>query len=214
MAKQTDCPVLEPYNPLDKKHVGESIQNALLASDICPLPPKPFIGAGVYALYYLGDFLAYRDLAEANRISCTYPIYIGKAVPRGARKGGWDDKPGKDLYNRLLQHAQSIEAAINLRLEDFRCQFLSVDSIWIPLTESLMIDRFQPVWNCLIDGFGNHDPGAGRQKGSVPMWDCLHPGRKWAEGLKPSALEPENLQIRIMEYLARIKTHETGQNPV
>ena len=76
-------------------------------------------------------------------------------------------------------------AATNLNIQDFYCRFLSVDDIWIPLTESLMIERFKPVWNVILDGFGNHDPGSGRHKGKMTMWDCLHPGRAWAAKLQP-----------------------------
>lgn len=67
MAKKSDYPVFEPFNPLDKRHLGASVANALLESETYPLPPEPFIGAGVYALYYLGDFPAYEVLAEVNR---------------------------------------------------------------------------------------------------------------------------------------------------
>ena len=155
MAKKSDYPVFEPFNPLDKRHLGASVANALLESDIYRLPPEPFIGAGVYALYYVGDFPAYEVLAEVNRndqFAC--PIYVGKAVPDGARKGGQGDDvdPGTALYKRLNDHAKSVDAAANLRLEDFYCQFLSVDDIWIPLTESLLIERFKPVWNRVLDG--------------------------------------------------------------
>lgn len=45
MAKKSDYPVFEPFNPLDKRHLGASVANALLESDIYPLPPEPFIGA-------------------------------------------------------------------------------------------------------------------------------------------------------------------------
>ena len=34
MAKKTDYPVFEPFNPLDKRHLGASVANALLESDI------------------------------------------------------------------------------------------------------------------------------------------------------------------------------------
>ena len=141
MAKKSDYPVFEPFNPLDKRHLGASVANALLESETYPLPPEPFIGAGVYALYYLGDFPAYEVLAEVNRngqYAC--PIYVGKAVPDGARKGGQGDDvdPGTALFKRLTDHAKSLDAATNLKLEDFRCRFLSVDDIWIPLTESLV----------------------------------------------------------------------------
>jgi len=30
------------------------------------------------------------------------------------------------------------------------------------------------VWNVVIDGFGNHDPGAGRYNGERTRWDTLH----------------------------------------
>ena len=84
-----DIPVLTPYNPLDKRHLGEQVAEALLAQDIQPLPPSRFIGAGVYALYYIGDHPAYAALAEVNRDDqYLCPIYVGKAVPEGARKGG------------------------------------------------------------------------------------------------------------------------------
>ena len=47
--------------------------------------------------------------------------------------------------------------------------------------ESLLISTFKPVWNRMLDGFGNHDPGAGRYNGLRPLWDLLHPGRSWAD---------------------------------
>lgn len=205
MANRNGYPVYPPFNPLDKRNLGESAANALLESEVFPLPPEPFIGAGVYALYYTGNFPAYEVLTEVNRngqFAC--PIYVGKAVPDGARKGGQgnDVDPGTALYKRLNDHAKSVTAARNLNIEDFHCRFLSVDDIWIPLTESLMIERFKPVWNVVLDGFGNHDPGSGRHRGKMPMWDCLHPGRAWAERLQSCALTAEELERRVRDYLA------------
>jgi hypothetical protein len=84
-----DRPAIKPFNPLDKRNLGESVADALLRMEVQPLPPEPFVGAGVYALYYTGAFSAYRQLSEVNkdgRYRC--PIYVGKAVPAGARKGG------------------------------------------------------------------------------------------------------------------------------
>lgn len=205
MPNKNDFPIYPPFNPLDKRHLGESAATALLASEIFNLPPEAFIGAGVYALYYIGDFPAYCALSEINKngqFSC--PIYVGKAVPEGARKGGQgeDVNPGTALYKRLNDHAKSITAAINLELSDFYCRFLSVDDIWIPLTESLLIERFRPVWNRVLDGFGNHDPGKGRLRGKMPPWDCLHPGRPWAKHLQPCAYTCEELGTRVVEYLS------------
>jgi hypothetical protein len=84
-----DKPVSTSFNPLDKRNLGKSIADALLQTAPSPLPPEPFTGAGAYALYYTGSFSAYGRLSEMNRdgrFLC--PIYVGRAVPAGARKGG------------------------------------------------------------------------------------------------------------------------------
>jgi len=130
------------------------------------------------------------------------PIYVGKAVPAGARKGGFglDAAPGTVLYGRLAQHADSIQQVKNLDLADFRCRYLTVDDIWIPLGESLLIQTFSPVWNHLIDGFGNHDPGKGRHEGQMPSWDVLHPGRAWAGKLQQNRRSADELLAAIAEF--------------
>ena len=179
-----------PFNPLDKKNLGSSVREALLNQPRTPLPlGEKFIGAGVYAIYYQGPFAPYLPIAERNLRDNgrDVPIYVGKAVPKGARKGGFglDSAPGTVLYDRLAEHCESISLAANLELSDFFCRFLTVDDIWIPLGENLLIETFTPLWNRLIDGFGNHDPGSGRHNGKVPTWDVLHPGREWAKKLKP-----------------------------
>ncbi len=139
-----------PYNPLDKTRLGESVAKALLSQTVGNLPPESFKGAGIYALYYIGDFAAYRKIAEKNRSNrWAAPIYVGKAVPPGARKGGYGlgESPGDVLYRRLREHADSIKQTKNLSLDDFRCRYLVVDDIWIPLGESLLISMFSPLWN-------------------------------------------------------------------
>lgn len=179
-------PIIEPYNPLDKKNIGNSISNELMSHDIQLLPPKPFIGAGVYAIFYIGNNDIYKALADYNKTyNCAWPIYVGKAVPQGARKGvlGIDESQGQALQKRLGDHAKSIIEAKDLNLEDFRCRFIVIDDVWIPLAELLMISRYRPVWNSLIDGFGNHDPGSGRKGQVQSPWDMLHPGRQWAKKL-------------------------------
>jgi hypothetical protein len=180
--------ITEPFNPLHKKHLGSSVAEAMLAKPVEPLPPeKPFRGAGIYAIYYMGDFPAYKPIADKNKnnkFGC--PIYIGKAVRKGARKGDFslDASPGSVLYQRLRNHGKSIERTHNLKLKDFRCRYLTVDDIWIPLGESLLIEMFAPLWNKIVDGFGNNDPGSGRYNQRVSSWDILHPGRTWGSKLK------------------------------
>jgi hypothetical protein len=167
-----NVPRIEPYNPLDKRNLGESITDAILKTRPSPLPPDPFIGAGVYALYYVGDFPAYAKLAEKNRDGkYLCPIYIWKAVPSGARKSGLglEVEHGQALFKRLAEHTDSIKSANNIELADFYCRYLAVDDVWIPLAETMLIERFKPVWNRVLDGFGNHDPGSGRHKGKMPQ---------------------------------------------
>lgn len=174
----------QPFNPLDKENLGISVSNALLETAMVPLADmQKFKGAGIYALYYKGGMKAYAPLVSANlSLSKEIPIYVGKAVPAGARKGGVvDSSKSTSLYSRLTKHLQSINEAQNLDSADFYCRYLVVDDIWIPLGESLMIAMFSPVWNQFLDGFGNNDPGRGRYKQERSRWDVLHQGRPWAE---------------------------------
>lgn len=194
-----------PFNPLDKKNLGASVAEAMLASPAHPLGALPeFTGAGIYALYYRGKFPAYAEIAKRNQAHrFGAPIYVGKAVPAGARKGG-DLAPsasGKSLLNRLNEHADSIRSVKNLDLADFFYRYLVVDDIWIPLGESLLIARYSPVWNSLIDGFGNHDPGKGRYNGMRPRWDVLHPGRSWAEKCKARPETAKDIARDVVAYL-------------
>lgn len=200
---RSTTPVYPPYNPLDKRNIGNSIAAKMIASEAYSLPPKPFVAAGVYALYYQGDHSCYRKLVQLNQGLLRYPIYVGKAIPSGGRKGGrlCEVDPGQALYKRLNDHAKSIKAVENLRLEDFCYRFISVDEIWIALTENLLIEMFQPVWNCVLDGFGNHNPGKGRHSGKISSWDCVHPGRGWADKLQPCDITKEILEKRVKEYL-------------
>lgn len=154
------------------------------------MPPPKFVGAGIYMIYYTGDFELYQPIASANSgRKFNQPIYVGKATPAGSRKGGkgLDTPHGEALWKRLDDHAESIEAATNLRLADFRIRWLVVDEVFIQLGETLLISHYKPLWNIVIDGFGNHAPGKGRKGGKKPLWDVLHPGRKWAKKLKAAA---------------------------
>lgn len=194
-----------PFNPLEKVRLAESVANALLLAEIEPLPPEPFVGAGIYAIYYAGDFPAYAPLAAANADGkWSWPIYIGQAQSEGGRKGLIDPSAvtGTRLRSRLVQHGKSIEQATNLRVEDFACRYLVVEDVWIDLGESLLISSFSPVWNQVVEGFGNHDPGKGRHKGARPVWDTLHPGRGWADRLGPSVVTLSEIEARIVEHLA------------
>lgn len=194
-----------PFNPLDKKNLGASVAEAMLVGAVHPLGKlDEFNGAGIYALYYTGKFTPYKRIADLNKEKkWAAPIYVGKAVAAGARKGG-GNVPGtktKALYGRLIEHAESIQETGNLNLADFFCRYLVVDDIWIPLGESLLIARYSPVWNSLIDGFGNHDPGKGRYNGMRPRWDVLHPGRAWADKCRERPETAATISQEVEEYL-------------
>jgi hypothetical protein len=131
---------------------------------------------------------------------------VGKAVPSGARKGAKSSDPSKALYLRLRQHRDSIEAAENLRPEDFLCRYLAVTPLWITMAERLLIEDFQPLWNVCIEGFGLHDPGKGRYQGQRSWWDILHPGRTWATRLQETRGKAE-ARKRVKDFL---KDHKPG----
>ena len=194
-----------PFNPLDKKNLGASVAIAMLAGKVHPLGDlAKFKGAGIYAIYYAGAFPAYSELSKRNSEGkFNAPIYVGKAVPSGARKGidVSQGASGYALYKRLVEHAESIRAASNLDIADFCYRCLVVDDVWIPLGESLLIAHFSPVWNAVIDGFGNHDPGKGRYQGMRPRWDVLHPGRGWAEKCKERPETPTDITRDVESYL-------------
>jgi len=205
---------LIPFNPLDKRNLGASVAEALLAQQVHPLGELPaFAGAGIYAIYYSGEFAPYAQIARLNRAGAfRLPIYVGKAVPPGARTGTQVElSAGKAVYKRLKEHADSIKAADNLDIEDFHCRFLVVDDIWIPLGESLLIARFTPLWNSLIDGFGNHNPGKGRHAGMRPRWDVLHPGREWALRLAERPESTQQIAQDAQTYLRVLPTCLAGR---
>ncbi len=173
----------EAYDPLDYDNLANSVVTALLGKGISPLPPaESFAGSGVYAIYYMGDLPCYSHISSPR---CKVPIYVGKAIPSGGRKGSKarGNTPGKELFWRLKQHATSIKQTGNLKPDEFKCRYLVVERVWIELAEKFLVGHFHPVWNTVLDGFGNHNVGEGRTKGARPRWDILHPGRPWADGL-------------------------------
>lgn len=169
------------YNPLDYANLTRNCVIELMRRGPFALPlGAQFAGAGVYALFYTGTAKMY---AKVRSDDATWPVYVGKAVPPGARKGGIA-RQSRALYSRIGEHAKSIDAATNLRTEDFLCRYLVVTPLWITMAERFLIDHYKPIWNVCVEGFGNHDPGSGRHEGEITWWDVLHPGRAWAAKLR------------------------------
>jgi hypothetical protein len=197
----------KPFNPLSKDSLGRSLTQAFLKSTIHPLPPRErFSGAGVYSLYYSGGLPIYKELIERNSVSeIATPIYVGKAVPSGSRKGGtdFDSATGFALHIRLRMHTESIRQTEELDIGDFQCRYLIVDDVWIPLAESLLIRKFRPLWNVVIDGFGNNPQGKGRKDQKMSPWDVMHAGRKRAEQLKPGVKSKEEIEAEIAAFFQK-----------
>lgn len=173
---------------------------------IQPLPPvEKFEGAGVYAIYYIGKNKLYRSLHEINRLEYKQPIYVGKAVPAGWRQSRIGHSSSLELYRRLLDHYKSLTKAENLLSGDFLCRFMILEdgaSSLAGSVESALIKHYKPLWNCLIDGFGNHDPGKGRYSQKISDWDILHPGREWALKCAASDITERHLSQMVKAFFA------------
>lgn len=202
-----------------KKHVyqndafAELVKDAVRFFNGTPVlslpPPETFLGTGVYALYYTGKNPLYTKYAELNRLSYGYPIYVGKAVPKGWRQSRISDAIGtqsRELLSRLREHSRSITVGEGLSIEDFSCRFVIFEqesSDMISTIEAALIKLNIPLWNTALDGFGNHDPGKGRYEQAKSDWDVIHSGRTWA--VKCNGLAKEKATI-----LANIENHLQG----
>lgn len=193
------------FNPLSYGAIQDSLSQALMDAELIPLGDvERFEGNGVYALFYNGPFQAYRVISSPKGET---PVYVGKAAPF-TRKGEelsamqlLGAYGGTSLFTRMRNHRASIEAAENLEVDDFQVRLLVLSYIWVPLAETSVISRYQPVWNTIVDGFGNHDPGAGRYNGMRPRWDTLHPGRAWAEKLRKREESADDIAQDVTSYL-------------
>lgn len=195
------------FNPLDKHNLGESVA---LALSRCPAHRLDeigsFKGAGIYALYYSGDFEPYAVLSALNRTKATVPIYVGKAVPKGSRKGvgAQRGEVSGSLVTRLRAHTRSIAQTTSLKPMDFRCRYLIVDDTWIGLCESLMIQASKPLWNTMLDGFGRNPQGKNRKDG-VSAWHIFHGGRDAAMLKRPAAAAFAKISAEVESYMQALK---------
>jgi hypothetical protein len=172
---------------------------------------QTFTGTGVYAIYYTGDFPPYSTYKKLNRLSYDFPIYVGKAVPKGWRQSRTSDSSenqSTELYSRLRQHSNSITTVTNLNVFDFSCRLMIFEdegSDMISTIEATLIKLFKPLWNVHLDGFGNHDPGKGRYEQAKSDWDVIHSGRLFAEKCKGQANSTASILSRIKQAVKSIK---------
>lgn len=198
------------YSPEFEELIKDTIR-FFNGTPIQPLPPiESFEGAGVYALYYIGKKGLYKKFHEINRFEFKQPIYVGKAVPHGWRQARINSSSSNELYRRLCEHAKSISSS-DLRISDFLSRFMILEDAaanLIGTVEAALIRHYQPLWNCQIDGFGNHDPGKGRYNQEISDWDLIHPGRRWAEKCAPSSRQPKDVLNLIKSYLANYEDNQ------
>ncbi len=162
-----------------------------------------FEGAGVYALFIKST----ANTCYEGHLPAMYPIYVGKAVPTGARQG-FSNGAGKQLRNRLVKHLSSIKQADNLNESEFLCRFMIIEgtaSDMISAIESYLIRQYSPLWNSYIDGFGINAPGAGRFNQQPSEWDTIHPGRGYAKLLRGAPRDVSNIIQKIVNYKLRFQ---------
>jgi len=147
--------VSTPYDPLDLRTLAESMVQVVLEQKVYPLGDVPsFEGAGVYVIYYTGDYEPYKSIAQKNKgRKWNQPIYVGEAARKGGRKGGVlaVGPAGKVLLSRLKNHVDSIRG---LRISKWKT-FLSLSG-----SEGLLYSALRIALSCrmrsqlAIDGFG------------------------------------------------------------
>lgn len=173
-------------------------------------PPVRFLGTGVYALYYTGRTGIYGKYGELNRLAYDYPIYVGKAVPKGWRQARTADNPNaqsSELFSRLREHSRNISVVEGLDLSDFMCRFVIFEdagSDMIGTIEAALIKLNRPLWNTALDGFGNHTPGEGRFDQAKSDWDVIHDGRSWAPRCRGIHNGKEQVLSNIKRHLDKL----------
>ena len=193
------------FDPTSPKVIGRIVADTLLLQEresLGNIIRRPFYGAGVYAIYYSGDFASYNPIKGID-----HPIYVGKADP-AQLQASTPAAQGTRLHTRLKEHGKSILNAANLELKDFDCRFLVVRSAWIKSAEDILIDWFKPIWNNQIKicyGFGKHGDSAATRKNKRSPWDTLHPGRAWATSAEnaPGKLGVKEIEELIAAHFAK-----------
>jgi len=173
-------------------------------------PPERFTGSGIYALYFTGQSPLYKKYAELNRLSYNFPIYVGKAVPKGWRQARTSDSATQstELYSRLREHSRNIQVVSGIEVDDFSCRLMIFEeggSDMIGTIEAALIKLNYPLWNSVVDGFGNHTPGAGRFQQAKSDWDVIHPGRIWADKCQGVPGDEGLIKSSIEQHLKEIK---------
>lgn len=201
--------VFDPGNP---RTVGFFVALAMSAQPRKPLKNlREFYGAGVYALYYKGDFPAYQPISASDT-----PIYVGMAV-HGSKEHHDPSLMGTSLATRLAEHKKNIQrASETLRVEDFDYRALVVQSGWEGPAETYLIRMFRPLWNKevkILQGFGKHGDSVTTRANKRSPWDTLHEGRDWASGEgQTDKRSAQEILEQIAAHFDKIKVFQTFED--
>ncbi|MFE6932458.1 Eco29kI family restriction endonuclease [Streptomyces sp. NPDC057699] len=207
MAPSPDDVTSPQFNPLGLDLLGRNIREEMDGRPRVPLDKvKPFPGAGLYALYYIGDLKIYEGLKGRD-----IPIYVGKASAGDSSYGDPSNMAERKLFGRIRDHRRSINEAANLDASHFDVRSLTLDDIWIVLGERALLRAYSPVlWNTVMTGFGGNPPGQGRRN-ARSVWDSLHPGRKRAARLLCNRNYSGSEMEKVISDGIRISLMETGE---
>ena len=186
------------FDPLSEEAIDNSILSAFKSQYTTRLDREIpyFSGEGIYAITYFGSLPMYAEI-------CHNVIYVGMSKRRSSRSSL---KPSKSpLYSRIKNHINSISQATNLNPSWFEVSWLEMTEMFIDRGEQILLDTYKPIWNCVISGFGNNNPGSGRRAQKLSEWDMLHPGRLWASSHPtPSKIDLESAKNKIKNHLLSI----------
>jgi hypothetical protein len=197
--------IFDPGNP---RTVGFFIALAMTAQPRQPLKSMgEFYGSGVYAIYFNGDYPLYEPVCRTET-----PIYVGQAAS-GDENARTPAEQGLRLAARLNEHRKNIERANSLRIEDFECRALVVQTGWETGAEDYLIRLFRPIWNNetkLVFGLGKHGDSASTRRNKRSPWDTLHEGRAWAGAeTLADAKSPEKIAVELGKHFAGTKIYKT-----
>jgi hypothetical protein len=174
--------------------------------ELAILANEPFLGSGIYAIYYHGtDEAIYRDLAETET-----PIYIGKSDPKEPY-AETTEAQGRSLHSRVRQHAKNIERA-GFSLGDFRYRIATVQSGMQAAVEEFLVRLFRPIWNKQVKiamGLGKHGDGPDMRKHGRSAWDTLHPGRDWADRSETDQFGRAEIEKKIRAHFVSYPPYKT-----
>lgn len=202
------------FDPADPKVVGRIVALAFLAQPRLSLEAigdDRFYGAGVYGLYYTGNYAPYKPI-----VSKEHPIYVGKADPATQTAKTVRDQ-GEKLASRLKDHKKSVTKADNLRASDFECRILVVASGYQDAAEKHLINLYKPVWNKetkIAYGIGKHGDAPTTRGNKRSPWDTLHSGRNWAIGTTKDQLSADAILLKLKDHFEKNKPYATLQAAV